>query len=127
MKVFFGILFCIAFGAPSSSYAFNKLTIKCSAENINCPPLPSPPALPIPPLAPPSPPSLPLAPAPPSPPMLPVVPEMAVPAQAYLACVGKSTGTEITWEYENKSSVTGVCVERNGKPYLKLNRVHIVQ
>ena len=129
MKVLFTVLFFIVLGVSGNSYARDKLTIKCQAENVNCPPLPSPPAVPIPP-APPEPPATPelpmtpMTPMPPSPPNLPVVPEIIVPAQAHLACVGKTIGTEIRWEYENKSSMTGVCGERNGKPYLTINQLH---
>lgn len=127
MKLFFGVLFFIVSSVPSYSYALDKLTIKCNAENLNCPPLPLPPAVPIPPAPPelPAIPMTPMTPMPPAPPALPVVPEIVVPAQAHLACVGKALGTEITWEYENKSTMTGVCGERDGKPYLKLNHVHI--
>ena len=123
MKVFFGILFVIVLGVSVHSFALEKLTIltiKCNAENVNCPPLPLPPSPP----AAPSPPSLPSAPIPPEPPVPPAVPELIVPTQAHLACVGKAIGTEITWEYENKSTMTGVCGERDGKPYLKLIHAH---
>jgi hypothetical protein len=118
MKAHFAGLFLSVLCVSGNSYAFEKIIIKCNGEAVNCP------ALPLPPL-PPTPPSPPPPPPPPPPPMPPAVPEVVVSAQAHLACAGKKIGTEITWEYANRSMMTGVCGERDGKPYLKLNHVFI--
>ena len=64
-----------------------------------------------------------LPPLPSLPPVPPPTPKVQVPAEAHLACVGNKPGTEITWEYEKKVSLTGICNERNGKADLKLNRL----
>ena len=112
MKIFVGVLFCTVLGISAHCYASDYVVIKCDTENVNCPALPVPPSAPIPP-------------APAMPPLPSSLPEIVVPTQAHLACVGKAIGTEIRWDYKNKSSMTGVCNERNGKPYLKLSHIFI--
>jgi hypothetical protein len=57
-------------------------------------------------------------PEPPPPPPPPAPPEIVVPNQAHLACSGKSTGSTMTWRFEDKLRITGKCTVRDGKPWL---------
>lgn len=148
MKAMLTVVLFSVLGVTGSCYAQDKITIICKSEEADCPAriiaydsakeecrgtrhsslsdsIQSAPALPPVPKVPPVPPrplghaALPAPPAPPAPPMI------QVPDEAHLACVGKKTGTEITWEYENKASLTGICSERKGKVFLKLRHVYI--
>lgn len=136
MKAMLSVLFFSVLGVTGSSYAQDKISIICKSEDVACPArmiacdgkkeqcqetVYSALSKALPPL----PPLPPVVPTPPAPPVPPVPPQFHVPAEAHLACVGKKAGTEITWEYEKKVSLTGICRERNGKAYLKLSHLAI--
>ncbi len=140
MKAILSALFFSVLGVSGSSYAQDKITIICKSDDANCPARMmacdskkekcagiadselSESILPLPPL----PPLPPVSPTPPAPPAPPMPPQIHVPAEAHMACVGKKIGTEITWEYEKKVSLSGICSERNGKTYLKISHLSIV-
>ena len=68
-------------------------------------------------MVPPAMPAQPIMPPPPPPP--PPPPQIVVPTQAHLACSGKSSGSTVTWRFEDKLRITGKCTVRDGKPWLE--------
>ncbi|MBC3809207.1 hypothetical protein H8K52_17845 [Undibacterium seohonense] len=141
MKPLITIILFAALGATGLSMAQSKVqiitkdhkrtvvTITCDGDDASkdkcrkfAPP-PPPPAPPPPPL-----PNLPEPPEPPEPPELPEPPEppvISIPDEVHQACKGKSEGSKTSWNIDKFEHYAGVCIKRNGKMELDVQRITI--